>query len=305
MQNINQAHLEADDLSRKVLLHDWLRRIRNQPNSLIPFDAVKQLRPSGEHYVGHQTIEVAKIVGSTDRYDDFDARFLPKDATTLTRWKGLRAAQLDGKEFPPIDVYKVGEVYFVKDGNHRTALARTNHQVYIDALVTELDIPVELDTNDTIESFILKGEYAAFLDRSRLPKVCADHLDITFSKAGRYEVLYDHIRTHRYFMGINKKRTITREEAVLDWYQNLYLPTVQEIQENDLLKDFPGRTEADLYLWISDHRYFLSKAIGHDVGLEAAAGQVQEQAPRGVLERVFDWFKSFGAEKKIIVIQQD
>ncbi len=298
MQNINQAHFEAEELSRKVLLHDWLRRIRNEPNKLIPFHAVNQLRPKGEHYVGLKTIEVSKIVGSTDRYDDFDSRFLPKEIT-LERWKGLRTAQLDGKEFPPIDVYKVGDVYFVKDGNHRTALAKTTGQFYIDAYVTELDIPVDLDSEDTIESFILKGEYAAFLERSRLPKVLPDHEEITFTRAGRYDVLYDHIRTHRYFMGLNLKRSITREEATLDWYNNLFLPTIEEIRENNLLKDFPGRTEADLYLWISDHRFFVSQAIGHDVGAETATLQVQSGSYKTPFQRVGEWIKKRTRKSRI------
>lgn len=289
MDSERQAQLEAEALSRRVLVHDILRRLRGQSNDLLPYSAVSSLRPKGESYKGLQTIEVDKIIGSVDRYGDFDAEFMPKEPFTLDRWAKLRQAQLEGVEFPPIHVYKVGDAYFVKDGNHRTALAKAQGQHYIDAYVIELDVPVDLDPDDTIKDVILKGEYAAFLEKTRLPQLHPNHEPILFSRPGRYDVLLDHIRTHQYFMGLNQKRSIGWEEAVTDWYDNLYLPTVLEIRENGVLKNFPGRTEADLYLWISDHRYFLSQAIGHDVGPEKATLSVQQSRQKRPIGRLLDW----------------
>lgn len=276
-------------LSRRVLLHDLLRRLRGEPNTLLPFAAVNELRPKGEYYKGLHTIEVEKIVGSVDRYDDFDAHFLPREPYTVERWTRMRTAQLGGTEFPPIEVYQVGEVYFVKDGNHRVALAKALGQHYIDAYVIELNVPVDLDQGDTLRDVILKGEYARFLEATRLGVLRPNHEPILFSKAGRYDVLLEHIRTHQYFMGLNQKRHVTWEEAVADWYDQLYAPTVAEIRENGVLREFPGRTEADLYLWISDHRYYLSQAIGHDVGPEEAALSVRRTVHKGPLLRVLEW----------------
>jgi len=284
-----QAQTEAEILSRRVLLHDLLRRLRGEPNDLLPFDSVSQLRPIGQSYRGLKTIEVEKITGTVDRYGDFDAHFMPKEPYTLERWTKLRSAQLEGTEFPPIEVYQVGEVYFVKDGNHRTALAKAQGQHYIDAYVIELDVPVDLSPEDTLKDVILKGEYAEFLEETRLNALRPDHQEIIFTKAGRYDVLIDHIRTHQYFMGLNQKRHIPWKEAVTNWYDKLYLPTVQEIRENNIMKDFSGRTEADLYLWISDHRYYLSQAIGHDIGPEEATLSVRRRTQRGLLHRVIEW----------------
>jgi hypothetical protein len=288
-----QAQSEAEALSRRVWLHDLMRRLRGESNDVLPFDAVHDLRPKGESYKGLQTIEVDNILGTVDRYGDFDAHFMPKEPYTLERWTNLRAAQLHGTEFPPIDVYKVGEVYFVKDGNHRTALAKALGQHYIEAHVIELKVPVDLDTDDTLKDIILKGEYAAFLDETKLDSLRPDHVEITFTRAGRYDVLIEHIRTHQYFMGLNQKRSITWDEAVTNWYDHLYLPTVLETREKEVLKDFSGRTEADLYLWISDHRYYISQTIGHDVGAEEAARGVQKKAQKGPLVRVLEWAGSF------------
>lgn len=289
MELERQAQAEAEVLSRRVLLHELLSRLRGEPNALLPFYSVNQLRPKGESYKGLQTIEVDKIIGSVDRYGDFDAHFLPKEPFTLERWTRLRTAQLEGTEFPPIDVYKVGEVYFVKDGNHRTALAKALGQHYIEANVIELEIPVDLSPEDTLRDVILKGEYAAFLDETRLDALRPEHEEIVFTKAGRYDVLLDHIRTHQYFMGLNQKRHVTWEEAVADWYDKLYQPIVDEIRQNNIMKDFPGRTEADLYLWISDHRYYLSQAIGHDISPEEATLSAQRSAQKGLFQRITDW----------------
>lgn len=293
MELERQAQLEAEALSRRVLIHDILRRLRGEDNVLLPYSAVSELRPKGESYKGLQTIEVDKIIGSVDRYGDFDAEFMPKEPFTLDRWTKLRQAQLEGAEFPPIHVYKVGDIYFVKDGNHRTALAKAQGQHFIDAYVIELDVPVDLDPDDTLKDVILKGEYAQFLEQTRLPELRPGHEPILFSKAGRYDVLLDHIRTHQYFMGLNQKRSISWEEAVTDWYDNLYLPTILEIRENGVMKNFPGRTEADLYLWISDHRYFLSQAIGHDVGPEEATLSARRQAQKGPLSRLVEWLTAW------------
>ncbi|WP_299430718.1 transcriptional regulator [uncultured Meiothermus sp.] len=290
MEFERQAQFEAETLSRRVLIHDILRRLRGESNDLLPYSAVSELRPKGESYKGLQTIEVDKIIGTVDRYGDFDAEFMPKEPFTLDRWTKLRHAQLEGTEFPPIDVYKVGDIYFVKDGNHRTALAKALGQHFIDAYVIELDVPVDLDPGDTLKDVILKGEYAQFLEQTRLPELHPNLEPILFSKAGRYDVLLDHIRTHQYFMGLNQKRSISWKEAVADWYDTLYLPTILEIRENGVMKNFPGRNEADLYLWISDHRYFLSRSIGHDVGPEEATLSVQRNAQKGPIGRLLNWF---------------
>lgn len=293
----DQARFEAEALSRRVLLHDFLRRLRGESNELLPFNAVNELRPKGESYKGLQTIEVDKIIGSVDRYGDFDVRFLPKEPFTLERWTNLRKAQLEGTEFPPIDVYKVGDAYFVKDGNHRTALAKAQGQHYIDAYVIELQVPVDLDPNDTLKDVILKGEYAEFLEQTKLNQLIPEHEAITFTRPGRYDVLIEHIHTHQYFMGLNQKRHIAWEEAVRDWYENLYAPTVAEIRENGIMNDFPGRTEADLYLWISDHRYFISQAIGHDVGPEEATLSVQQKVHKSPLAKVLEWLTNLFARR--------
>lgn len=294
----HQAHSEAEGLSQRVFFHDLLYRLRREPNHLLPFHAVASLRPSGESYRGIQAIEVARIVGSLDRYEDFDAQFLPRVPHTIERWTRMRQAQLEGVEFPPIQVYKVGGIYFVKDGNHRVALAKAEHQIYIDAEVIQLEVPVTLDPQDTPRDLILKAEYARFLEATRLDKLRPQHAPIEFTVPGRYDIVLDHIHTRQYFRGLEWRRSVTWRESVTDWYDQLYLPTIEEIRSQKLLSGFPGRTEADLYLWIMDHRYFLSRRLGHDVGAEEATHSYQQRFALGLkikLERLWNWIRKVWA----------
>lgn len=261
----DRAYQEGQALSQKAWLHGILQRIRGEPGELLPFHAVAQLRPSGEHYLGIQTIEVAKIIGSVDRYADFDRHFLPKTDFTVQRWTQLRKATLEGVELPSIQVYKVGQSYFVRDGNHRVALAKTTGQIYIDAEIIELDVSVAPEPGDTLLDLIIKGEYARFLEVTRLPSLVPGHPSILFSKPGRYDILLEHIHTRQYFKGIEEQRYIPWEEAVVDWLHSLYEPLAYEILDGGVLADFEGRTVTDLYLWIMDHRYYLSQELGRDV----------------------------------------
>ncbi|MBB5377127.1 hypothetical protein HNQ07_002600 [Deinococcus metalli] len=255
-------------------IRDMVAVLRRQPNELLPFDWVRHLAPEGEHQRGLQTIPVDHIIGSVDRYREFDRHYLPKEPHLDERWIGVRSAQMEGKELPPIQVYKVGELYFVKDGNHRVSVARRQGQKYIDAYVIELNVTVPPDEDDTLKDLIIKGEYAQFLKATNLDRIMPEHREILFTTPGRYEKLLEHIRTREYYL--NQKRAaegrepVTWEEAVESWYCRLYLRIVENIDLHHVMFRFPGRTEADLYLWIMDHRYFLTQKYGHDVGSEEA-----------------------------------
>ncbi|AIZ44397.1 transcriptional regulator [Deinococcus radiopugnans] len=264
---VERARLMSD-------VRDLLAILRGQPNELLPFEWVRHLGPLGEHSLGVQAIPVAHIIGSVDRYREFDRHYLPKEKHLDERWIGVRSAQLQGKELPPIQVYKVGELYFVKDGNHRVSVARRQGQMYIDAHVIELNVTVPPEESDTLTDLIIKGEYAQFLRATGLDLLVPGHREILFTTPGRYDKLLEHIRTRQYFLDRKPGRAglppVTWEEAVVSWYTRLYLRIVENLELHHVMFRFPGRTEADLYLWIMDHRYFLTQKGGHDVGSEAA-----------------------------------
>jgi hypothetical protein len=168
-------------------------------------------------------------------------------------------------------VYKVGETYFVKDGNHRVSVAHLDGQQFIDAEVIELDVPIPPEVGDSTKDLLLKGEYVRFLEATGLHLHRPNHQPIEFSVLGRYDTLTEHIKTRQYFMGIQEQREVGWTEAMLNWYEELYLKMIEAIRNAGVLRQFPGRTEADLYLWIMDHRYYLSQAEHRDVSSTEAA----------------------------------
>ncbi len=87
---------------------------------------------------GIGTVPVAKIVGSVGRTRDFDKAFLPTRASAATRWKRVDRAFYGAEELPPVRLFKVGDEYFVEDGNHRVSVARYQGVEMIDAEVVEL-----------------------------------------------------------------------------------------------------------------------------------------------------------------------
>ncbi|AWN23126.1 transcriptional regulator [Deinococcus irradiatisoli] len=279
----NQAKTEVERARLLADVHDLLSVLRGMNNELTPFDWVRHLAPDGEYQLGLQAIPVDHIIGSVDRYREFDRYYLPKEKHLDERWVGVRSAQLDGKELPPIQVYKVGELYFVKDGNHRVSVARRQGQAYIDANVIELHVTVPPEEGDTLKDMIIKGEYAHFLKATDLDRVVPNHREILFTTPGRYAKLIEHINARRYYLDLKpgRQRPVTWEEAVESWHRRLYSRIVENIDAHDVMRRFPGRTEADLYLWVMDHRYFLSEKYGYDVGSELATVDFSKKyAPR-------------------------
>jgi hypothetical protein len=286
----SRARHDAERARTRAFWHQVLADLRGVPNELLPFSAVRELHPSSERYGGVQPIPIEKVVGSVDRYRDFDHYFLPRLSHIMDRWIGIRLAGLEGKELPPISVYKVGDIYFVKDGHHRVSVARQAGQKFIDAEVIELSVPVSLNPEDSLKDLIIKGEYARFLEQTRLRQVRPDHDEIIFTVPGRYDILLDHVKTRQYYLGLKHSRGVSWEEAVGSWYDRLYKRVVEEMREHEVLERFPGRTEADLYLWIMDHRYYLSERYHKDVGSQEATLDFARQFSPDVLRRL--WLKA-------------
>ena len=263
----------------------------NKDNSLLPFDeVVKQLPICGQHYLGMREIPLNKVVGSVGRYHDFDRAFLPLRTHTKSRWMSIDTAHLRDIILPPIEVYKIGEAYFVKDGNHRVSVAREKGQYYIDADVIELDIDVPFDSNLTIGDIIRKREQAVFYEMidkgNELPDV-----EFELSLAGAYNRLLEHIEVHGWYMGEKSKATVPLGEAVRSWYADVYKPLVDVIREQNILDHFPGRTEADLYLWIIEHLQYLRQEYCQDISLEEAAAHFTEEYAPGLFKRLIRFFR--------------
>jgi hypothetical protein len=236
--------------------------LRGKSIDLLGFEEVKhRLRLRDERYLGLKEIELDKIVGSVGRYKDFTRSFLPRTNAVRSRWQRLDAMARGPEGFPPIEVYKIGDVYFVIDGNHRVSVARALGARTIEAYVTELPTPVPLEPDTKPDDLLIKEGYADFLRETRLDQIRPGS-QVILTEPARYRHLIEHISVHRYFMGLEQKRDISWEEAVASWYDNVYMPMIELIRKYDVLSHFPGRTEADLYAWLVKHQEALRLHLG-------------------------------------------
>jgi hypothetical protein len=134
----------ADDFARarrRHVLEQLVSELRHEPDdtSLLRFDeVVSMLGFRGEHDLGVRTIPLDTVIGTVDRAPDFDRRFRPASGRDRQRWEQLDLAERHGAVIPPIEVYRVGGLHFVKDGHHRVSVAIATGQEMIDADVTEV-----------------------------------------------------------------------------------------------------------------------------------------------------------------------
>ena len=262
--NYQAALQDFNDARLKASLQDALAWLTGKSNELLSYDEVAQklnLRARSDR--GIHEIPIDAIVGSVGRYTDFTRTFLPLRSEDQDRWARVKAVMVDptGTGFEPIEVYKVGEAYFVLDGNHRVSIARQEGFKFIEAHIIEVktDIPVTPDLQP--DDLIIKSEYADFLEKTEI-KRHFPNADLSVTIPGQYGKLLEHIEIHRYFMGLDFQRDIKYDEAVRHWYEMVYTPFLEPIQERGLLRWFPDRTEADLYLWVSEHFETLKSELG-------------------------------------------
>jgi hypothetical protein len=266
----------TSDFSR-ARLKSFLNRVRSlfsgAPYRLLSYDEVKaSLHLGGPIYRGIQTVPVKQIVGSLNRYDEFDRAFKPVDDHLAERWQNIDYAFYKAIGLPPILLYKVGAVYFVVDGHHRVSVAREQGQTDIDAEVREVSSKVNITPDIRPEDLSILGEKVRFLERTRLDHLRPDSR-VRLTLSGGFERILEHIAVHRYFMGLDLKREITEDEAVSHWYDDVYMPIIEVIRGSKVLSEFPGRTEADLYVWVLDHQRYLAHAEGQPLGKPADAAR--------------------------------
>jgi hypothetical protein len=241
----------------KASFRELLGLLTGRRNRLLAYDEVREkLRLGGPIYRGVQTVPLNQIVGSVNRYKEFDRAFLPLQTHTAQRWQRVNRAWYEDISLPPVLLYKVGEVYFVVDGNHRVSVAREQGQAYIDAEVRECQVKVPVTPDLQPEDLVVLGEQVDFLERTRLDQL-RPNANLTITILGGYERLLEHIAVHRYFMGLDFKRDVSEAEAVEHWYDTVYLPVVNVIRHSGLMRAFPGRHAGDFYLWVMDHRHYL------------------------------------------------
>ena len=269
--NFQRAIHDFQSARQKAAIQEVLSRITGKSTQLLSYEEVAdklKLRARTERGVQH--IPVDAIVGSVGRDTDFTRAFLPRRAVDQQRWANVKAAMEDGAGLPPIEVYKVGEVYFVMDGNHRVSIAKQEGFTTIEARVIEVRTNVPLTPDVQPDDLISKAEYAEFLEDTRIIDL-RPNVDLSVSIAGQYEKLMSQIYLQKFIMVEDQKLNASLQDAVEAWYDNIYIPLAEIIRDRGLLRLFPDRTLTDLYIWISENRTALEKELGWEIQSDIAA----------------------------------
>src|SRR5512142_400284 len=213
------------DFSR-ARLKAFLNRVRSivsgRPTTLLSYDDVKSaLHIGGPIYRGVQTVRVDEIVGSLNRYHQFDRAFLPVEDTIGSRWQSVDRAFYEEISLPPVVLYKVGQVYFVVDGHHRVSVAREQGQEFIEADVRECATRVNITSDLKPEDLVILGEKVHFLERTHLDDLRPDSR-IRLTIPDGFDRMLQHIAVHRYFIGLDPNRALPEQEAIMHWYDTVY-----------------------------------------------------------------------------------
>lgn len=275
----------------KAFWQEMVSLLSGKPIELMSFEDIRnRLRLSEESYKGLQDIEIEKIAGSVGRYRDFTNNFLPRRGEMQERWSRVYAKANSMSGLPPIEVYKVGDVYFVRDGNHRVSVARQLKTKTIQAYVTELHTPISLHQNISAAELDEATAYAEFLAETELRRTRPHHQSMQLSEPSRYGEMMQHIYLQKQILEQIETREVSLYDAASHWYDNIYRPALTLIRKYEILESLPPRkegnprTEGDLYLWLVGHLH-----------------QVQEEYGEAGAKTYSDALVDFLAQKKVSV----
>ncbi len=279
-----------EDFSRarnKALFNEIQHFLNPTETQLLSFTDIKSwLKPKNEVYIGMQEVLVDYIAGSEGRYHDFDNHFFPKNLHLKSRWKSIDAARLTDVILPPIKLYEIGGLYFVRDGNHRVSVARTQGLMYIDAEVTSLQSEIKLRpgmSKKQILKRVIEYEKRMFYAETAFGDI-TDYWDLDFSSPGQYDVVYNHIQVHKNYK--SKTQNIDKVEAVLSWYEEVYIPIITILKKESIMTKFKKRTTGDMYVWLLKYWQELQTKFGDDVSLDAAALDFKNMHKKNVITEI-------------------
>jgi hypothetical protein len=257
------AQFDFGRARRRRALSQIAARLRRQSDltAILPFDeVVRALGRRGERNLGLQTIRLDSIVGTVDRSREFDRRFRPTSGRVRPRWERINTAQRKGHPMPPIEVYRIGELHFVKDGHHRVSVARALGYDDIDAYVTEIITELGAGREIRLRELPLKSHQRLFFERVPLP---ADaRAEIKLSDEWRYAALAEAVEAWGFRASQDRGELMSRSEVAESWYDDEYRPVVEMLREAELIR--PGMTETEAYMRVSHLRYLLLRTHGWD-----------------------------------------
>ncbi|MDA3809059.1 MAG: transcriptional regulator [Spirochaetaceae bacterium] len=296
MDNIvnNQASDDFNRARNKARFNNIFNIINPEKKELLSYYDVKNMaKPKSQTYRGMRVVNIDKIIGSEGRYKDFTQAFLPRKEHLRQRWENIDRAHLSDIILPPISLFKIGDVYFVRDGNHRVSVAKMQGTLAIDAEVVELTTEITIEpymTKKDLKDAVLQYEREHMLEASKLDEIL-DMENIRFTSLGRYTEMLRHILGHKYYINQGMDEEITMKEAALSWYEKVYLPIIDIVRTENMLNRFPGRTESDIYIWTIKHWDGLKWKYGQEYPLDEAVKEYNQIYGKSFFKQLSDFLK--------------
>jgi hypothetical protein len=263
---------------RSSLLAEIGRRLRREPSDvglILPFEeVVEALGRVGQRDLGLRVVPLDAIVGTVDRTAEFDRGFRPTSPRLRSRWERINAAQRRGASMPPVSLYKVGDLYFVRDGHHRVSVAKSLGRTDIDAYVTEVDTRVRLSADTRLSDLPLKDHERLFRERVPLPADARRRIGVSDPRA--YGTLAEAVEAWGFRVMQHRGTFMDRREVARLWFEEEYVPVVEMLRSGDLVAS--GETETDAYLRIAERRYDVLRTHAWS---DEVLGELREAERRG------------------------
>lgn len=302
-----EAESDFTKARNKALFNEIQHLLVPEEARMISLKAVRKIiKTQSETYVGMKVIPIDKIVGSEGRYKDFDNQFFPKSSIMRERWEHVDEAVIKDIVLPPIKVYELGGLYFVRDGNHRVSVAKAKGVEFIDAEVVSLQTEIKLSPVHTLTGMlkqIVSYEKRNFYFETSFGDI-TEYWCLDFSTTGQYDIILQHILTHKYFINLNRPEEISMEEAITSWFNKVYLPVIHTIEKYKIMKYFKTSTISDLYVWIITFYDELKKKFGEELPLDTIVYDIKEEKRFPILKKIRNLIKRKALKKEISNISQ-
>ena len=241
---------------RRATVGRLVARLRGGPDDvgvILPYEEViEALGFVSERAIGLRVVPLDQIVGTIDRQHDFDRQFRPTSRRVRSRWEQIAAAMRRGEPMPPVDLLKVGEIYFVRDGHHRVSVASALGHRDIDAQVTEVITRVDAGTAMQFSDLPVKSHERVFFERVPLPPDA--RAEIAVSDPWDYAVLAEGVEAWGFRAMQEHGELLDRAQTAQLWLEHEYRPVVAMLREAGLIRD---GTETEAYMRVAAERYRL------------------------------------------------
>ena len=264
---------------RRAVGSSLARRLRREPgdvNVILPFDeVVAALGRRGERSIGLHTIELDSIVGTVDRTREFDRNFRPTSRRVKRRWQRIAEAVRRNEGMPPIDVYRIADMHFVRDGHHRVSVARHLRLDVIEAHVTEIVTEVGADSNVRLHDLALKSHERLFFERVPLPAELRSRIQL--SQGSWYAGLAEGVEAWGFREMQARGEFMSRDAVAIEWFEREFEPVAKLVREAGLAE---GQTDAEAYARIVSLRYLLLRTHRWDEETLEALREELRRKPR-------------------------